>query len=107
MEHFKPQMVQTILKKTIPLLRMVYYIFQELRGHLYGNREDFRQCRELGFSFLPNFQLPGKRKIFEKPFGNSGIREIFSRKFPELDCYAFFSGFQHFKSHFPHFVILF
>ena len=54
--------------------------------------------RVLRVSLFPNFQLPRKREIFKKIpgvpkiLGIPGIREI--------DWFAFFSGFQHFRFHF-------
>ena len=71
---------------------------------------------ELEFPFFPEFQLAGKQKIFKnfpgmipKILWIPGIREIsgkfsgekfFSGKFPDLDWFASFCGFQHFRSNF-------
>ena len=85
------------------------------------NERDSKNCkaeRQTRVSLLPGFSTSREtenfqktswksREIFEFPkiFEIPGIREIFG-KFPEVDCFAF-SGFQHFRSHFSHFVMLF
>ena len=55
----------------------------------------------LEFPFFTDFQLPGKREIFITIPGKlPGI-------FLELNYFVIFSDFEHFRSKFSHFVLLF
>ena len=58
---------------------------------------------QLGFSFFPNFQLIGKRKLFNNfPGISENLRDPknLPKNFPEVDSFDIFYDFHHFRSNF-------